>query len=818
MGNKYIKSNPLLIILGVLGLVVFILLLNRFFPTEAANMNIGKDQAIKIAAEFLESKGYKPEGYLIDAIYGYNSNAFTYFHQRHGWEKTGQMFKTGFRQGLTFFWRIKWFKNLPKSAQYEQFQVQVTGSGDICYFNHIYPVTQDWPANRTAHISQEDALKKAIAFLTARGFSLDGFEKNSFNSKKYAKRTDHIFDWRGPVPGDEGKVDLQLTVQGDEVGKFSVIFGIPTAENSAITEAEGRKSFSGFVSYIFAFLFCVGLQIFFLRKYHEGEVSVKTAAVVFFIIWLALAVETVLKINLYANIATIGEMTFNTVGLAITILLALVVWPFFAIMGFSAWSVSESLGRNTFNLKFTALDSLLTRKWFSLNAASSLLNGYMAGFLGLGILAVLIPGTLYLFNGSLDAVIYRSISIPLPFLFPPLAALSSAMLSEFSFRLFGNLVLFRLLKRRWLALLLSGIPWTLFAIGFWSFPLSFYPMELDWLIIYIIGIFLGILFWKFDVLTALTAHFTLLGIMLSLPMITAGNHAMFYQGIFALVLVFLPVILITGGFAGKHTFSFEADLTPQHIKRITERARMTRELEIARQVQMKLLPAKAPEIEGFEIEGTCIPALEVGGDYYDFIPLPDSRMGIVIGDVSGKGVPAAIYMTLTKGIIQSHTEHRQSPGEVLTRVNRSLYKMMEKRSFVTLFYAIIDAAARTITFSRAGHNPLFYLRYSEQRILSLKPDGIALGIEKGEIFDQSIKEEQMNLEKGDVIVFYTDGFTEAMNKNLEEYGEARLCSIIMRSKDKPVHHIMKDIIDDVNRFVSGYAQHDDMTMVIVKVF
>lgn len=818
MDNKYIKPNPLLIIMGLLGLMVFILLLNRFYPTEAANMNIGKDEAIDIAGQFLKSKGYKLNGYFIDTMYSYNSNAFTYHHRRHGWEKTQEAFKNGFQRGLTFNWRVSWLKNLPKSAQYEQFQVNVTGSGELYYFHHTYPVTRDWPENRKAHISQEEALGKARAFLAARDFSLDKFEKDSFNTKKYAKRTDHVFDWRGPIANDDGKVILQITVQGDEIGRFSVSFGIPVSESSAINQAEGRKSFSGFVSYIFAFLFCIVLQFFFLRKYHEGEVSVKTATVLFFIIWLTLAAESILKIRIFANAASIGEMPFNTVGIAITILLALVVWPFFSIMGFSAWSVSESLGRSRFNRKFTALDSLLSRKWFTLNAASSILNGYMGGFLGLGLLSVLIPVTMGLPGGSLDMVDYRIASTPLPFLVPPLAALSSALLSEFSFRLFGNLILYRLFKRRWLALVLSGLPWTLFAIGFWSFPVSFYPMAVDWIFIYIVGTFLGILFWKFDLLTSLTAHFTIIGVMFSLPMLTAGASGIFYQGVAALIIIFLPVVLIIGGFIHKSAFSFEADLTPQHIKRITQRARMAKELEIARQVQMSLLPEKAPEFKGLEIEGTCIPALEVGGDYYDFIPLPDSRMGVVIGDVSGKGVPAAIYMTLTKGIIQSQTEHRQSPCEVLTRVNRSLYKMMEKRSFVTLFYAIIDANAATITFSRAGHNPLFYLRHSQERILSLKPDGIALGIEKGEIFDKAIKEERMNLEKDDIIIFYTDGFTEAMNKNLEEYGEERLCDIILRSKDKPVRHILQDIIDDVNLFVSGYPQHDDMTMVIVKVF
>jgi sigma-B regulation protein RsbU (phosphoserine phosphatase) len=262
----------------------------------------------------------------------------------------------------------------------------------------------------------------------------------------------------------------------------------------------------------------------------------------------------------------------------------------------------------------------------------------------------------------------------------------------------------------------------------------------------------------------------------------------------------------------------EPDLIPAHIRRITERVRMGKELEIARQVQQKLLPAHSPVIEGFEIDGTCIPANEVGGDYYDFIPIDDNRLGIVIGDVSGKGVPAAIYMTLTKGIIYSQVENRLSPEEVLVKLNRSLYTMMDQKSFVTLFIGVLDVKNKTLRYSRAGHNPLLYFRCSDGCIISLKPGGIAVGLEKGKIFNHSIREEVLELQKGDVFVFYTDGFSEAMDKDLNEYGEPRLIEIIRKCKQKPVKEIIEMVVDDVKIFTRGYPQHDDMTIVIVKVF
>lgn len=485
-------------------------------------------------------------------------------------------------------------------------------------------------------------------------------------------------------------------------------------------------------------------------------------------------------------------------------------------MGFSAWSIGESLGREHFNKKFAALDSLFNKKWATLNTAVSTVNGYFFGFLGLGIIALLSWLAITFFKAKISMADYQDITSFLPFFIPFLAALSSSLLSEMSFRLFANLYLYKYLKSRWLSLIFSALLWTIYAVGFWNIGLELSPMVFFWLTCFVIGLVLGYVFWKFDLLTTIVANFTIIGVMKSLPLLTAPNPEIFYQGITALVLLFLPVFWVVLGLLNKTTFSYEADLMPEHIKRITERARMSKELEIARQVQMQLLPRKSPLFGGFEIEGTCMPANEVGGDYYDFIKIDESHLGIVIGDVSGKGVPAAIYMTLTKGIIQAQVENHISPQQVLTRVNRSLYAMMDHKHFVTLFFAVIDSTSSTLTFSRAGHNPLLYFRHRDNEVVILKPGGIALGIEKGAMFEMTIKTGSIHLEPNDLVVFYTDGFTEAMNKNLEEYGEKQMIQVIRNNKTKPVAEIIHSVIQDVQAFVKSYPQHDDMTMVIVK--
>src|SRR5262249_22037916 len=140
---------------------------------------------------------------------------------------------------------------------------------------------------------------------------------------------------------------------------------------------------------------------------------------------------------------------------------------------------------------------------------------------------------------------------------------------------------------------------------------------------------------------------------------------------------FVPAVVGFIGLSRRERFEFKGSDLPEHVKRISERARMTRELEIARQVQIGLLPRSDPKVPGFDISGLCVPAEEVGGDYYDFIHLSDRKIGIAIGDVSGKGVPAAIYMTLTKGVLQSHAEGNIHPRDVLIKVNSLMYRTIK---------------------------------------------------------------------------------------------------------------------------------------------
>ena len=404
------------------------------------------------------------------------------------------------------------------------------------------------------------------------------------------------------------------------------------------------------------------------------------------------------------------------------------------------------------------------------------------------------------------------------FLMPVLYAASSSLLAELIFRLFGNLYLFNILKRRnkWLPAVITSVFWAVFSFIFWDFNIAISPIYLNLVIAFIIGLFFSYIFWKYDVLTVMITNFLVIAVMKTIPLITSESESIFMSGIFSLLLAALPLVFMVRGFMKKEVFEYKPETTPGHIKRISERERLQKELEIAHQVQMRLLPKESPSIPGCDIAGICIPAKEVGGDYYDFIMMSDKNVGMVIGDVSGKGVPAAIYMTLTKGIFQSHAEENVSPKDVLVKVNSLMYRTIERGSFVSMFYAVLDMERLTLRYARAGHNPAIYLHGAGESKM-LQPQGIGLGLEEGDVFQRVIVEEEITLSKGDLLVFYTDGFTEAMNKNLEEYGEERFFEVVRENEHKSSREIIESVYQDVKSFVKEFPQHDDMTMVVARV-
>jgi phosphoserine phosphatase RsbU/P len=259
------------------------------------------------------------------------------------------------------------------------------------------------------------------------------------------------------------------------------------------------------------------------------------------------------------------------------------------------------------------------------------------------------------------------------------------------------------------------------------------------------------------------------------------------------------------------------------LQTAAEKKRLEEELRIARQIQMSLLPRGPLDVPGLGITALCVPAREVGGDYYDFFPLGGDRLGVLIADVSGKGTSAALYMAELKGLVLSLSQIYQSPRQLLIEANRILAQNLDSRSFITMTYAVLDLAEGVMTYARAGHTPLIYFPGggSPRRAAQvLVPNGMVVGLRidgAEELFSDLLEEKQIVLDKGDVIVFYTDGITEAMNPASDLFGESRLSRIVEEHGHLESGELRERILREIEAFVGPADQHDDMTMILIKV-
>lgn len=239
--------------------------------------------------------------------------------------------------------------------------------------------------------------------------------------------------------------------------------------------------------------------------------------------------------------------------------------------------------------------------------------------------------------------------------------------------------------------------------------------------------------------------------------------------------------------------------------------RMENELRLAAEIQGRLLPASPPQIPGFEIAAVSMPCRMVGGDFYDFLSLPDGKLGIAIADVCGKSVSGALLMAATRSAVRVQAEHTGPPARLVERVNRSLARDTRPEEFASLFYAVLEPGNRRLTYTNAGHN--YPLLYRDDRVLSLDAGGMVCGVRD----DNQYEQRTVELRSGDVLVLYTDGLNEARNLTDEMFGLDRLHQLVRAHLGEPASELVQRIIGAVQQFQRGREQSDDMTIMLVKV-
>jgi sigma-B regulation protein RsbU (phosphoserine phosphatase) len=624
--------------------------------------------------------------------------------------------------------------------------------------------------------------------------SSSGFIPAGHRLQEFSGRTDYEFRWAGrdTVLGDS--LHATVKVSGDRVSAFTLDRSIPESYRGLVKSVYREIALSVFFVVVIVAMVVVGLRR--IRAYEIG--------------W---RLGTVLGI--FGGIAFGVELFFSLPpGLDVRMLVSVVLGPLAYGIGLMlAWSVAEATGRESWKEKFISLDLLTKGHLFHSRVGAAIVRGIGFGLLANAIWLLLTWGAeqvITLSSSFEGGIPLKQVSSLSPGLFLLSHTLYSALFTV------AVLVLFCLsLLRRPIASSALLVAAGALIIGVAARDLL-RPELAGIAVESLTAAVIVWVFYRFDVLTSYVA-LVALAVFSSLGVLLLAGDSWFVNS--GNVVLGLFGVAFAAGVVGIFTRDSLLDLdaiAPVFVKHITERERLQGELEVAREVQMSLLPKADPWVEGLQIASRCVPAQEVGGDYYDYVNFDPSKFGVVVGDVSGKGTQAAFYMTLAKGFLKAVTRMSGSPSRALTEANALFYENVDRGNFITVVYGEFDLRSRTLTLARAGHNPVIMKAAGREAAEFLQPGGLALGLEPGEVFAKTIRESTVPALPGALFVFYTDGFTEAMNRAGEQFGEQRLLALVGRLQSAPAREIVDGVLTEVRAFAGRAKQHDDMTIVVVK--
>ncbi|SPE33663.1 membrane hypothetical protein [Candidatus Sulfopaludibacter sp. SbA6] len=332
------------------------------------------------------------------------------------------------------------------------------------------------------------------------------------------------------------------------------------------------------------------------------------------------------------------------------------------------------------------------------------------------------------------------------------------------------------------------------------------------------------LYQKFDLLAVAAAMMTARAA--AAPLILLAQPAGGLRDSGVRLLAFLAAAIaafVNFGVRGRDAESGDAEDLPEpeiastQAPSVSNLKRLEAEFQVARKAQQDALPAAPPVIQGYSLSGSCDPALQVGGDLYDLFPLPDGRLAIAVADVSGKGVPAALYMMVTKGLLSAIVQDSSDLAHILQQINLHLYRACKRKVFVTMAAVAIHPASRRLEYARAGHNPIVWRRALRGETMLRKPPGLGMGMCPNERFSRTLRLEEIDLEPGDAVVLYSDGITEAVNASMEQFGEERLMHSVESTDGQSAAETRTAILRDLADFTAGAPARDDVTVVVLRV-
>lgn len=802
----------LIFLFAVCGLAIGAYLMPQVNPFFASNPRIGRLEAKRIVEECLRQQKFDSNGFFSDEVFNYDASGLDYLMGVFG---VKPIIELGREDRLPLsYWQYFYYRNETKDAQQETFTVRVSPTGKLLGFTHVVP--DSTPGDSLTSAQAVQFAKSEMQ--TWPNVRFADFQLEQSTSTKKVRRTDHklIFSRKNADLGDGSEV-IEINFSGAILTKVWWYFRDPESFLTTSGVAGSTNILMNTISVIVYIFLLVWTIAAFLRKYHDGEIGVRTGLWLGGIIFFVLIFYVINQWERMGHGASFGAVSHVYSKFILFGLQIFFAYNLIALMTFASWTVGEHALRTDKPKLLTGVDSVFNHKWFTKNVGREVPVGFAFGLMAFGLIYLISFGMIE-FGGALPRMsggAGGAFDHYLPVFAVVVSIMMCALFDELVFRLFSISLLRRKFKSTSAAIIVSAILYGFFLI-FFGDAFGFRPGYAMLIPAITLGLIQGFVFWRYGLLAAMVSNAVYSAINNIGPLLGTDSTFLFGNGVAGVaILLGLLVIGLIGTWRGEE-FEFNKDDEPAHIRRIKERVRLQKELEIARRVQLGLLPKVQPTISGFDISGACVPALEVGGDYFDYVYLHDGNLGIAVGDVSGKGVPAAIYMTLTKGILQSHAEEEHSPKEVLSKVNHLMYRTIERSWYVSMFYAVLDIRKKVLRFARAGHNPAIVFSSGESESRLLKPAGIGLGLEVGPIFVKTLVEGELKLSSGDTLVFYTDGFTEAMNSQLEEFGEERFLDLLHHNSNGSAADLVQHAFDEVRKFAGDHPQHDDMTIVVLK--
>lgn len=630
----------------------------------------------------------------------------------------------------------------------------------------------------------------------------DIFELSNVQVKALGKTRGAELNYQSVEPQFGQQVNLTLTVvPTGALINLDMSYNLPS-------QSRGPAETWELVKIIIILIFAIFVFITFFLRMRARVVDTKSALVVSivggFLISVAVFLHDMEFINLFDGGIDWSEF--------LEIALKMGIFGAFGSIGFFALaSIGDSITRQHWQKKLVCYDYLRQGMLFNRPLGEALLRSVVLMFIMAGLWSLLLwvfPGLYFDLNQTF--LVYESVWPPLYLLLNN--AWYSLMIILSIFLVLGSQIYART-KNRWVCSI-----FTVFAVALIApMQLSFGPVTEQMAVMGIFGLVMTLIYLKWDFLTLLFSHYLFISfILVSTGWIVPSSPDLYVFITFAIILLFIIGWAIFSIIKGKEEQSLPS-YVPEYVEELAQEERIKQELQIAREVQQSFLPVRTPDIKDLDIAALCQPAHETGGDYYDFIQLDDHRVALTIGDVSGKGIQAAFYMTFTKGILHALCREIDSPAELLKKANRLFCDNAGKGTFISLVYGIIDLEKKTFTFARAGHNPILHLDARKGELNELQPKGLGLGLTREISFDENIKEVQLSLADGDLLVLYTDGIVEALNEAHQFYGDRRLSRLLTSQKTNTSKEILDVLSNDVSTFIGSAKQHDDMTIMVIKM-